>query len=36
MKNKLFIAGMVTTFATIGAVSVFEAASLKFSDVKGE
>lgn len=34
MKNKLFIAGMVTTFATIGAVSVVEAASLKFSDVK--
>lgn len=34
MKNKLFIAGMVATFATIGAVSVVEAASLKFSDVK--
>ncbi|MGE7113542.1 S-layer homology domain-containing protein [Lysinibacillus sp. NPDC047702] len=34
MKNKLFMAGMVTTIATMGAVSVVEADSLKFSDVK--
>lgn len=34
MKNKLFMAGMVTSIAAMGAVSVVEADSLKFSDVK--
>ncbi|AVK85155.1 hypothetical protein C3943_17275 [Lysinibacillus sp. B2A1] len=34
MKNKLFMAGMVTTIAAMGVVSVVEADSLKFSDVK--